>query len=241
MLLLDLTLRTAAENLALDEALLEAVDDEPAAAELLRLWECPQTAVVLGRSCKAADEVDLAACREDGVPVLRRTSGGGTVLVGPGCLMFSLRLSYLQRPHLRLLDEAHREVLTTVASAVNSVLNQQRVEPRGTSDLAIGETKVSGNSLRCKRHFLLYHGTLLYDFNLSLVQRLLLPPPRQPAYRHAREHRAFITNLAADPLALRQALIHSWQADQPTSDWPQQLTGELLEQRYGRDAWNLER
>ena len=241
MLLLDLTLRTAAENLALDEALLEAVDEEPAAPELLRLWECPQTAVVLGRSCKATDEVDLAACRADGVPVLRRTSGGGTVLIGPGCLMFSLRLSYQQRPHLRLLDEAHREVLTTVASGVNSVLRGERVELRGTSDLAIGETKVSGNSLRCKRHFLLYHGTLLYHFDLSLVQRLLRPPPRQPAYRHAREHRDFITNLAAEPNELRRALTEAWQADEPTTDWPKQLTGKLLELRYGRDEWNLER
>ncbi|QDU31597.1 putative lipoate-protein ligase A [Anatilimnocola aggregata] len=241
MLLLDLTLPTAAENLALDEALLDSVDEQPAAPELLRLWECPQTAVVLGRSCRAAEEVDLAACEQADIPVLRRTSGGGTVLIGPGCLMFSLRLSYLARPHFRLLDQAHHEVLTTVAAAVNSVIPNGRIEPRGTSDLAIGETKVSGNSLRCKRNFLLYHGTLLYDFDLTLVQQLLHPPPRQPEYRHQRPHRDFVTNLSADPLQLRSALAHHWQATKPTSDWPQELTARLERQRYGRAEWNLER
>src|SRR5688572_20397337 len=138
MLLLDLTLPTAAENIALDEALLDSVDDEPAAPELLRLWECPEYAVVLGRSCKVANEVNLRECAADRIPIFRRTSGGGTVVIGPGCLMYSLRLSYQQRLHLRMLDQAHREVLTTTAAAINKLLGDETVMPRGTSDLAIG-------------------------------------------------------------------------------------------------------
>ena len=44
---------------------------------------------------------------------------------------------------------------------------------QGTSDLAIGDLKFSGNSARCRRRWLLYHGTLLYDFPLSLVAQCL--------------------------------------------------------------------
>ncbi|WP_254507901.1 lipoate--protein ligase family protein [Anatilimnocola floriformis] len=239
MQLLDLTLPTAAENLALDEALLESVDDQPGAAELLRVWECPQWAVVLGRSGKVAEEVFES--RAGDVPILRRTSGGGTVLLGPGCLMYSLRLSYERRPHLRALDQAHHEVLTTLAAALNRKLPDANVRPRGTSDLAIGERKFSGNSLRCKRNFLLYHGTLLYDFDLSRIESLLRPPPRQPEYREERPHRDFVMNLALSAGELRQALIAAWQANEILQDWPRELTERLLRERYEQPAWNFER
>ena len=84
MRFLDLTLPTPAENLALDEALLleaEAGRGE----ELLRVWEWPTFAVVLGSGCRLGAEVNEAACRSDHVPILRRASGGGTVLLGAGC------------------------------------------------------------------------------------------------------------------------------------------------------------
>lgn len=241
MLLLDLSLPTAAENLALDEALLDAVDDDSAAPELLRLWECPKYAVVLGRSCRAAEEVELRGCAAEGVPVLRRTSGGGTVVIGPGCLMYSLRLSYSQRPHLRMLDQAHGEVLQTTAAAINGQLTDQTVQPRGTSDLAIGNLKVSGNSLRCKRNHLLYHGTLLYDFDLSRVARWLKPPPREPEYRGHRPHGEFVRNLPLPIDRLKSALTAAWQADEVTPDWPRELAAALIAARYSQDAWNLER
>src|SRR5262249_34075225 len=97
---LDLTLPTLAENLALDEALLlEAEADR--GGELLRIWEWPAPAVVLGAACRLVEEVDADACRADGVPILRRASGGGTVLLGAGCLCFSLVLAYNRDPALR--------------------------------------------------------------------------------------------------------------------------------------------
>src|SRR5438309_11265473 len=87
---LDLTLPTLAENLALDEALL--LDAETGGPEVLRLWQWPRHAVVLGAGGKLADDVYEDACRADGVPILRRSSGGGSVLLGSGCLLFSLVL-----------------------------------------------------------------------------------------------------------------------------------------------------
>ena len=87
--LLDLTLSTPAENLAADEALLderEATAGEP----VLRLWESPEHFVVVGYSNRVGTEVNEPACRARGIPILRRCSGGGTVLQGPGCLNYAL-------------------------------------------------------------------------------------------------------------------------------------------------------
>jgi lipoate-protein ligase A len=245
--LLDLTLPTAAENLALDEALLEAAENDVSSdlnagnRELLRFWESPEIAVVLGRSGKVAEEVNEYACRTAKVPVLRRTSGGGTVVIGPGCLQYSLLLSYALRPQLRMLDEAHRFVLSTVAEALNELLDGDVVDVQGTSDLAIGQHKISGNSLRCKRDFLLYHGTFLYEFDLRLAELFLLPPPRQPKYRRGRKHTAFMRNMQMDPENYRFALTTAWEANELVTKWPEAKVRDLVEQRYSKDEWNRER
>src|SRR4051812_32811653 len=110
---LDLTLPGAAANLALEEALLTE-SEAGRGGEVLRLWEWPAPAVVLGSGGVLADDVDEAACRADGVPVLRRSSGGGTVLWGPGSLMFSLVLRYDRDPALADLHASYRYILGRV-------------------------------------------------------------------------------------------------------------------------------
>ena len=237
MKLLDLTLPTPAENLALDEALLDAAETGELADEVLRLWEPLQPMVVVGRSSRVAEEVDVEACRRASVPILRRSSGGAAIVTGPGCLMYSVVLRYDGRQHLRLIDEAHRHVLGIVAAAVGSLV--PGVEHCGTSDLAIGGRKFSGNSLRCKREHLLYHGTLLYSLDLSRIGRLLKMPPRQPAYREGRPHGEFVGNLAVGKAELRQTMIAGFAAQDHLTAWPALATQRLLEDRYSQNSWNL--
>src|SRR5687768_14642569 len=107
---LPLTLETPAENLALDEALLDAAIAGELAGEVLRLWEPVDSFVVLGRSSKPA-EVRMDICQAEGVPVLRRPSGGAAVVAGRGCLMYAVVLSLHERHELRHVDRAHQFVL----------------------------------------------------------------------------------------------------------------------------------
>ena len=236
MKLLDLTLDSPAENLALDEALLEQAEAGQSECDVLRLWESPQTAVIIGRSSRIGDEVDKARCEHDQVPILRRCSGGTSVVIGPGCLMYSVVLSYERNPALRMVDVAHQYVLGNVASAVKQFLPS--ATHQGTSDLTFGGRKFSGNSLRCKRDHLLYHGTVLCDFNLDLLSHYLKTPPRQPDYREQREHQAFVTNTGLDAGALRDALADQWRAIAVLEAWPRSLTAELADQRYSQATWH---
>jgi lipoate-protein ligase A len=236
---LALTLGEPAANLALDEALLEAAEAGEQTDEVLRLWEPAEPLVVVGRSGRVAEEVDLAACETANVPVLRRASGGGTIVAGPGCLMYALVLAVSQRPELAKVDLAHRYVLERLASALRPLVPQVAWE--GTSDLALAGRKFSGNSLRCKRRHVLYHGTLLYDFALELAPRLLRPPPREPEYRAGRRHADFITNLPVERSALESALIAAWDADQPLATWPRDAVERLCAERYRLDEWNRQR
>jgi lipoate---protein ligase len=234
---LNLTLPTAAENLALDEALLEEAEARGAPAETLRLWEPREPMVVVGRSSRVEAEVWLAACRDLGVPVLRRPSGGAAIVAGPGCLMYALVLSYELRPELRALDRAHQWVLGRLAAALGTLTSG--VECRGTSDLAIGDRKFSGNSARCRRGHLLYHGTLLYDFPLPLVERCLTMPPRMPDYRDGRPHEGFVTNLRLPRAEIEQALVKAFDARVFSLFWPERRTAEIVATKYSQPEWRI--
>ncbi|HEV3262522.1 MAG TPA: lipoate--protein ligase family protein [Gemmataceae bacterium] len=230
---LDLTLANLAENLALDEALL--VQAEAGGGEVLRFWEWQDTAVVLGSGCRLAEDVHEAACRADGVPILRRASGGGTVLQAAGCLSYSLVLSYERSPALQGIRPSYAYILERVGEALNDLL--PGIEHAGISDLAAGGQKFSGNAQQRKRTHLLHHGTLLYDFDVEVIGRYLRLPPRQPEYRQRRDHGEFLMNLPATAAELKRRLRDAWQADAALTAWPQEGVRQLVADKYTQAAW----
>ena len=146
--LLELTLESAAENVALDEALLEQAEGEASPRQCLRIWEPAGPMVVIGRGSHVVAEVWQDACHSAGVPILRRTSGGHAIVTAPGCLMYALILSYARLPKLRDLGCVHGLVLEALVTALRPLLPQ--VAMAGTSDLALqsdATCKFSGNSL----------------------------------------------------------------------------------------------
>jgi lipoate-protein ligase A len=238
MRFLDLTLPTPAENLALDEALLLEAE-AGRGGEVLRLWEWPHPAVILGAGCRLAEDVDEAACRDDGVPILRRASGGGTVLLGPGCLLYGLVLDYERDPALRDISASYEFILDRIRAALADVMPGLGLA--GTSDLAVGGRKVSGNAQQRKQRHLLHHGTLLYDFDLGRVGRYLHPPGRQPDYRDRRDHAAFLMNLPTPRAELSRRLRTAWQAEDETTGWPREHVRRLSAEKYTRPEWTRRR
>ncbi len=235
MRLLDLTLPDPAADLALDEALLLAAEDGSGGA-VLRLWERPGFAVVVGAAGSVAVDVDVDACRADEVPVLRRSSGGGTVLLGPGCLCYSVVLPYAHAPGLDQIQPSIRYVLGRVRDALGDLIPAATVE--GVSDLATDGVKFSGNAQQRKRTHFLHHGTLLADaFDLAAVPRYLRPPEREPAYRAGRPHAAFVRTLPTTTAELKRRLVVGWGAGGEYGPVPLDRVRELVAEKYGRDEW----
>ena len=158
MKVLDLTLPSPAENLACDEALLDAAEAGKG-DEVLRFWESQEYFVVVGYANKVATEVNVAACEQRGIPILRRCSGGGTVVQGPGCLNYSLILQITSDGPTRNISTANQFIMERNHSALARLTSNLQV--RGHPDLAIGGLKFSGNSQRRRQHFLLFHGSFL--------------------------------------------------------------------------------
>ena len=241
---LDLTRPDPRADLALDEALLRAQDDAGGPG-LLRVWERPDLCVALGRANRVASNVNVPACEAAGVPVLRRASGGGTVLLGPGALCWSLALP-VGPPHGLPGDipAATAAIMGRLADAVRPLIAGVGVD--GTSDLTVpgpggGRVKVGGNAQRWLKRAMLHHGTLLYDFDLPAIGRFLTPPERQPDYRAGRDHRAFVTNLPVRRSDLVAALRDAFAATAPAPPVPDGLAAELLRDRYADPAWHLRR
>src|SRR5450432_4760006 len=111
MKLLDLSLPTPAENLACDEALLDWGEEE-SGGEILRFWEPREYFVVVGYANKVSSEANVPACGAEGIPILRRCSGGGTVLQGPGCLNYSLALKTDGRPEVETIPITNHYIMT---------------------------------------------------------------------------------------------------------------------------------
>jgi lipoate-protein ligase A len=230
MELFDVTLSSLPENLALDESLLLEAEAGNI-GEVLRLWEWPRPAVALGAGGCIGDDVNVSACERDGVSLARRSSGGGTVLLGPGCLLYSLVLRFDRAPELRDIRKSYPWILSHITEALPGVT------VAGPSDLAVGGRKIGGSAQQRKRECLLHHGSILYAFDLPLIGRYLKDPPRQPDYRGRRPHSEFVTNLPLDGTELRSRVAAAWAATPADRPLPTDLVGQLVRDRYSSPEW----
>jgi lipoate---protein ligase len=233
---LDLTLPTVEQNLALDEALLLQCESG-AGHEVLRVWDWPHAAVILGAACAVDQDVDKAACQADSVPILRRSSGGGTVLLGPGCLLYSLILRYSRAQTLRQIGPSYCHILNSICT----VLAVMGLQPAGISDLARDSLKVSGNAQQRKRDCLLHHGTLLYAFDAAKCGRYLRMPARQPEYRRQRTDSRFLTNLPLRREEMVRHLRQAFGAEREVKVWPDEVVGQLVANKYALAEWTRRR
>jgi lipoate---protein ligase len=233
----DLTLGSPAENLACDEAFLDECEGA-GGADVLRFWEPTGYFVVVGYANRVEAEVDLGFCRREGIPVLRRCTGGGTVLQGPGCLNYSLVLRISNAAALATIQGTNEYVMSRHQAALEALVHRP-VEKEGHTDLAVAGLKFSGNAQRRKRECLIFHGTFLLDFELDLVGRALPMPSKQPAYRAGRSHSDFLMNLPVAATEIKAALRRTWAASGSVAQPPHTRVSQLVREKYGRDDWNL--
>ena len=232
MLFLDKTFADPHENLAFDEALLLQAELGQL-DECLRIWEIEENTVVLGSGGIFHDDVKEDKCLKAKVPILRRSSGGGTVLLGKGCLLFSLILRTDIRPGLATIKSSYVSIMEQIASS----LGISGITHDGTSDLAWDNKKFSGNAQQRKSVFILHHGSILYDFNIGMIPNYLKHPARQPEYRLDRVHEQFLTNLPIARSEIVSRLQDSWKATQNLKDLPLDMMNKLVQEKYNLDSW----
>jgi len=201
----------AAGLLAYDEVLLSWMDQHQSDFGLMRLWEASSTFVVMGYGKQVAADVHLAACESDGVPVLRRCTGGGTVLQTIGCLSYSFILPIGLCDELGTIQSTTSWLMAEQAACLSNLLGVS-VSVQGTSDLTLDTLKVSGNAQRRGRRSVLFHGTFLCQVDIAAIGRYLQIPSYQPEYRQNRSHGDFLRSMDVDPKTLSAHIAQFWQA-----------------------------
>lgn len=156
----------------LDEELRQAQDVQQ---ESFFCWTVAPT-VIYGRHQSREAEVNEAYCREHGIAVVQRKSGGGCVYADQGNLMISL-----------ISPDTHSEqVFERFLQIVAGVLRELGLPAVTTAhnDVLVNGRKVSGNACYALPNATIVHGTLLYDVNLDALE-LAITPSEAKMQKHA--------------------------------------------------------
>lgn len=135
-------------------------------ADCFFLWQV-EPSVIFGRNQQLAREVNVDYCREHGIRIYRRKSGGGCVYADRDNLMLSFVTA---EPNVGF-------AFNRFINMVLLVLRRLGIEAVGTSrnDVLIGDRKVSGTASYHLPEANIVHGTLLYDTNMTHMLNAITP------------------------------------------------------------------
>lgn len=154
--------------------------------EYFFLWQVAPT-VIFGRNQVMENEVNLEYCREHGVDVVRRKSGGGCVYSDMGNVM----LSYVTADHS--VEAVFKRYLDQVVEALRGLgFSASRTEH---NDVLVGECKVSGNAFFSLPHSSIVHGTMLYDTDFEALEKAITPSAEKLAKHGVQSVRQRVANL----------------------------------------------
>jgi lipoyl(octanoyl) transferase len=258
---------TGAWNMAVDEALLEAVA-AGTSPPVLRLYRWQPAAVSLGYGQRGPEQVNLAACHRYGIDVVRRMTGGRAVLhdremtyavvaphkggVFPGGILENYRV--IAQPLLALFRKLGIEG--------QLVPGKQRFGSR-TQDSSVCFTmpssyeivyaghKLTGGAQKHQGTAFLQHGSVPLELNLDTLWAVLHPDDsahRAAGVRHLKKNVGWINRWCRPPLdveALESLFIETFAdilnlrliADEITAE-EEFRTQQLMAERYLLDAWN---
>jgi lipoate---protein ligase len=188
--LIDTGTRRAAENFALNRAILEARKRGMVPSTLRFLQFGPSA--LLGYHQSAEQELDLAYCRANGIDVQRRITGGGAIYMDESVLGWEL---YLGKADLGTADMGaiSERICETTAQAVSAFGVRAMYRPR--TDIEVDGRKIAGTGGAFDGNALLYQGTLLLDFDIERMLRCLRLPAEMLSPQAIEGARARVVNL----------------------------------------------
>lgn len=155
----------------------------------------PERSVVLGISGKPHQLVDVRRALDDGVRVIKRFSGGGTVIVDRDTQFVTLVMNAAAVPDLALFP---RQIMDWTGSLYGGRPHGVFADVPGwqlrENDYVIGERKVGGNAQSISKDRWLHHTSFLWDFREETM-KYLTNPAKQPRYRANRSHSDFLAPL----------------------------------------------
>jgi lipoate-protein ligase A len=252
--LLKLDISNAYENMAIDESILIA-RIKRAVPNTLRFYRWRPSAVSIGKFQDLEKEVQLANCRKEGVDVVRRITGGGTVYHDfTGEVTYSVVVSK-QDLGASDIGAIYARLYGGLAEALRFLgidADFSEGHAKACPNLTVKGKKISGSAQTHKNGVVLQHGTLLLDVCFERMFAFLRVPgartcievvdiakDRITSINHELEREVSAEEVAgALERGFSQALNVELVEDQMTG-YELDLAAELQEQKYAKDDWNF--
>ena len=201
--------------------------DEP---DCFFMWQVEPT-VIFGRNQVVENEVNLDYCREHGIHVVRRKSGGGCVYADMDNMMLSFMTS----------EENVGIAFNRFVNMVLLVFRKMGIEATGSShnDIMIGDRKVCGTACYHVSGRSIVHSTLLYDTNMEHMLHAITPGPEKlekKGIQSVRQRITFLKDYTSLGLDEVKTLIRDTLCVGERMLTTEEVTGiEQLEQQYLRE------
>ena len=189
--LIDTGMRSAAENMALDRALLESC--QAGAPNTLRFLRFEPSALI-GFHQSVSQELDIDYCRREGIAISRRITGGGALYCDQGQIGWELFVDRRTFATGDMLAIA-RQVCGIAVEGLRSLGVDAAFRPR--NDIEVAGRKIGGTGGAFDGNALLYQGTVLIDFDVERMLRVLRIPQEKLSDKAIASARERITTLRA--------------------------------------------
>ncbi|GMP28843.1 hypothetical protein CsSME_00004214 [Camellia sinensis var. sinensis] len=147
--------------------------------------------VVMGLSGKPSELLEVGSVLQDQVPVIKRFTGGGTVIVDPGTIFVTLICNKDDVPGVQPYP---RSIMYWSRLLYNEVFKEIGDFQLRENDYVFGSRKFGGNAQSITRKRWIHHTSFLWDFEAGNMSYLKLPT-RAPEYRLARSHMEFVCRM----------------------------------------------
>jgi len=169
------------EQLQLEEALLRAGDENYC---IINHKSPP--AIVMGISGKREELIDEVHFAKRPIPIIRRFSGGGCVLINPETLF----LTFICNRHDVDIGTCPKRLLGWTEEILKPCFQEKAFHVQA-NDYAIGDKKFGGNAQYFAKNRWLHHTSILWNYSVDEM-RVLKMPPKVPEYRQGRSHSDFL-------------------------------------------------
>lgn len=154
-------------------------------------WIPDKTYIVLGASNRPEESLYVEKVVQDNITVLKRPSGGQTVILTPNNLLIATVFHHLEEIQTKeIFNQINQLLITAFENAGISGLSL-----KGISDIAIADKKILGSAMYKNKDALLYHAVLNMGEPAATFEKYLKHPSKEPDYRNGRSHKEFVTSL----------------------------------------------
>jgi len=252
--LLPLATDSAFMNMGIDEAILRtrAADAVP---NTLRFYRWKPSAISIGRFQKIVNEVHLDSCRQLGVDVVRRISGGGTVYHDQKDEVTYSVIAKTEDLVTTDIAEVYQRIYAAINEALRLIGIAADYSPgnmKNCPNLTVNGKKISGSAQANKSGIVLQHGTLLLNVDLPRMFTVLRVPWANSCTQ--------VVNVAKDKItSVQTELGHAVTAETAANAIAQgfetalnirlsegkllreerELADKLCREKYATDEWNF--